>query len=129
VAFGAKNPIVEMEMAYLVRNTLQVVIGQPVRLCAVADIPKDFRGNLILVGTPESNPLIGKPQLSDKATVLLQDGNLLLTGKTSDGVRAAATDFVLRYWTNARDSSCRISGLEKGAALGNKAAPGDVNLP
>lgn len=138
VAFGQKNPIVEMEMAYLVRNTLQVAIGQPVRLCAVADIPKSFKdkGNLILVGTPASNKLIGmtNPELSDKGSVILQDTGsgcqwLYLTGKSSDGVRAAATDFVLRYWNNARDSSCRISGLEKGAALGDKAAPGEVNLP
>ena len=131
VAFGQKQPVIEMEMAIMVRSTLQSSIGQPIRLCAVADIPKDFKGSLILVGTPDSNPLIAKmnPTLSDKGSVLLQDGQLLLTGKTSDGVRVAATDFVLRYWNNARDSSCRISGLEEGAALGNKAAPGDVNLP
>ena len=138
IAFGKDCPIVEMEMAYQLRNTLQSAIGRDIRLCAVADIPKSFAdtGNLILIGTPESNKLIGmtNPELSDKGTVILQDVGsgcqwLYLTGKTSDEVRAAATDFVLRFWKNAKDSTSRISGLEKGAALGNKAAPGDVNLP
>ena len=138
IAFGTGAPVIEMEMAYQLRNTLQCATGREIRLCAAADIPKSFAdtGNLILVGTPASNQLIGmtNPELSDKGTVTLQDAGsgcqwLYLTGKTSDGVRAAATDFVLRFWRNAKDSSARISGLEKGAALGDKAAPGDVNLP
>ena len=138
VAFGKDCPIVEMEMAYQLRNTLQSATGRYVHLCAVTDVPKSFldTGNLILVGTPASNRLIDmtNSELSDKGTVILQDAGsgcecLCLTGKTLDGVRAAATDFVLRFWNNAKDSTSRISGLEKGAALGDRAAAGDVNLP
>ena len=138
VAFGDKNPIIEMEMAYMIRNTLQVVIGQPVHLCRVADIPKSFqdKGNLILVGTPESNKLIGmtNPELTDKGAIILQDVGsgcqwLYLTGKTSDAVQAAATEYVLRYWQTSREAVRYVFQLEKGAALGKKAAPGDVNLP
>ncbi len=137
VAFGKDCPIIEMEMAYQVRNTLQAATGHYVHLCSTADIPEAMKDcTLILVGTPQSNKLIGatNPDLSDKGRVILQDVGggaqwLYLTGKTSDQVQAAATDFVLRFWNNAKDSVSRVSGLDKGAALGNKAAAGDVNLP
>ena len=144
VAFGPDAPVVEMEMAYVVANTLQSATGRAIRLCSTADIPADMRktGNLILVGTPQSNPLI-ESQLS---WLNLSSGNgvvtgyhpsdsssagwwLLLTGNSSKAVEAAATDFVLRYWKNAKDSAIRITGTEKGAALGNRAAAGEVNPP
>lgn len=144
VAFGPDCPIVEMEMAYVVANTLMSATGREIRLCSTADIPKDLRndGILILVGTPQSNPLIGS--VADQPTLPVGKGVvvaarhagtgilypwLLITGDSSKSVEAAATDFVLRYWKNARDSAIRITGMEKGAALGNKAAPGQVNPP
>ncbi len=137
IAFGVDCPIIELEMAYQARNTLQSAIGRELRLCSVADIPKDWKGNLILVGTPKTNPLIAPSSLqlpADRGAVVLQDVGsgrqwLILAGETSEAAQAAGTEFVLRFWKNARDSSARISGLEEGAALGHKAAPGDVNLP
>jgi hypothetical protein len=134
VAFGVDCPIIDLEMAYQVRNTLQAATGVEMRLCSVADIDAEYQ--TILVGTPTTNPLIAQasPQLvAGKGTILLQGSGtgarLMLTGETSELAQAAATDFVLRFWKNARDSAARISGLEEGAALGHKAAPGDVNLP
>lgn len=139
VAFGTDAPVIELEMAYQAFNTLQSAIGRPIRLCGTADIPKKTmeKGNLILIGTPEKNPLIAQisPELTPgKGTVLLHDAGdgrqwLLLTGNSAEGVRAAATDFVLRYWLNARASAIRVTGMEKGAALGNRASPGQVDLP
>ena len=124
-------------MAYQARNALQSAIGREIRLCSTDDIPKGWRGNLILVGTPQSNPLIAQSGVqlpADKGAVVLHDSGrgrqwLVLAGRTPDAAQAAGTDFVLRFWKNARDSAARVSGLEQGAALGNKAAPGDVNLP
>ena len=137
IAFGAGCLIIELEMAYQARNTLQSAIGREIRLCSTDDIPKDWKGNLILVGTPKTNPLIAQASVqlpADKGAIVLHDaGNgsrwLILAGETADGAQAAGTEFVLRFWKNARDSAARISGLEEGAALGHKAAPGDVNLP
>ncbi|MBP6964490.1 MAG: hypothetical protein KBC96_08795 [Armatimonadetes bacterium] len=137
IAFGVACPIIELEMAYQARNALQSAIGREIRLCSTDDIPKGWRGNLILVGTPQSNPLIAQSGVqlpADKGAVVLHDSGrgrqwLVLAGRTPDAAQAAGTDFVLRFWKNARDSAARVSGLEQGAALGNKAAPGDVNLP
>ena len=131
VAFGAKASALEMEMGYLVANTLQSATGRPVRLSSTADLPDSLvrAGDLILVGTSESNPLLSSaaPQsVRGKGVVLLRDRCagaqwLLLTGSTPKAVQAAATDFVLRYWKNAKDSGFRITGMEKGAALGDTA--------
>jgi hypothetical protein len=131
VAFGPKASALEMEMAYLVANTLQSATGRPVRLSSTADVPDSLMrtGDLILVGTSTSNPLVSSatPQrVHDKGVVLLRDRGagsqwLLLTGSTPGAVQAAATDFVLRYWKSAKDSGFRITGMEKGAALGDTA--------
>ena len=144
VAFGPDAPVVEMEMAYMVANTLQSATGRKIRLCSTADIPADMlkTANLILVGTPKSNPMIESqlPWLtlsSGKGVVTgYHPSNagstgwwMFLTGDSSNAVQAAATDFVLRYWKNAKDSVIRVAGMEKGAALGNPAARGQVNPP
>jgi len=143
VAFGSEASVVELEMAYMVFNTLQSATGRVLRLCSVEDMPADMaaNGNLILVGTPQSSKLLGleSPRLSaGKGSVQLvvhpaQDGGkvtwVLLTGESSQAVEAAAIDFVLRYWKNAKDSAIRATGLEKGAALGSPAAKGQVNPP
>jgi len=139
VAFGKGAPVIEMEMAYQVFNTLQSATGREMRLCSTADIPESFmkHGNLILVGTAATNPLIAQssPKVAaGRGTILLHDAGddrqwLLLTGDGPDAVRAAATDFVLRYWQNAKDSTIRVSGMEKGAALGDRAVLGEVDLP
>lgn len=138
VAFGPDASILELEMAYLIFNTLQSATGIKMRLCATTDIPAELLndGSLILVGTPGSNPLIGKT-VSDTGTKgqvtvhSTERGNkwLLITGKDERCVQAAATDFVLRYWQNAKDSAIRITGMEPGAALGNPVAAGEVNPP
>jgi hypothetical protein len=137
VAFGPDAPIVEMEMAYVVANTLQSATGRAIRLCSTADIPAKMLGTgvIILVGTPESNPLIKAQSRmlnlqAGKGAVRMDAGSrLLLTGDSSKAVEAAATEFVLRYWKHAKDSAIRITGMEKGAALGNRAAPGQINPP
>lgn len=144
VAFGPDSPIVELEMAIMIANTLQSATGRSIRLCSTADIPANMlkTGSVVLVGTPESNPLIG----AQSKSLLLTEGRgsvvylahkdgkpaascVIITGHKPESVQAASTDFVLRYWKNAKDSVCRLTGLEKGAALGNRAAPGLVNPP
>jgi hypothetical protein len=130
VAFGPGAPVLEMEMAYQVAFTLQSVTGRQVWLSTTADLPDSLlsKGSLILVGTAATNPLIGDlPSARDaqeKGLVWLASGKntssrLVLTGNTPKAVEAASTDFVLRYWLNAKDAGIRITGMEKGAALGN----------
>ncbi|MDI6827478.1 MAG: hypothetical protein QME62_03225 [Armatimonadota bacterium] len=139
VAFGKDAPVHELEMAYQIFNTLQSATGRSLYLCAVEDLPKQRmeNSNLILVGTPQTNMLIGKLSQSissDKGIIMLHYADngrqwLVLTGTSKESVAAAATDFTLRYWMNAKDSVIRIAGMEKGSALGNRARPGEVNMP
>lgn len=139
VAFGPEAPGLEMEMAYLVGNTLQSATGRPVRISTTADLPDSLLhgGSLILVGTAASNPLIPRASRSDPAdagVILVREGDggaarLLLTGSSTKAVEAAATDFVLRYWRNAKDAAIRITGMEPGAALGHTARVTDPDPP
>lgn len=139
VAFGPDAPVLEMEMAYMVGNTLQSATGRPVRISSTADLPDSLlaRGNLVLVGTRQTNPLlqdVGTWGATDQGLVLLHDSKagtqwLLLAGDTGQAVQAAATDFVLRYWPNAKDAAIRVTGMEKGAALGNKAGVTNPDPP
>ena len=146
VAFGGKMPIVEMEMAYILANTLQAATGRPVRLSSAADMPDSIlkNGTLFLVGTPTTNPLVAEALGSSRAAAVsagkagqgaviagtgAQSHWLLLTGADKGAVEAAAADFVLRYWPNAKDAALRLSGMERGAALGNKAGVTTVDPP
>lgn len=139
VVFGADAPVLELEMAYLLFNTLQSATGRAMRLCGSADV-SDQRlrhGNLVLVGTPSSNPLIAETRSqvnADKGCVVMHDAGegrqwLLVTGAASPDVEAAAVDVVMRFWGSAKDSAIRVTGVEEGAALGHRAQVGVVNPP
>jgi hypothetical protein len=138
VAFGPEASVLEVEMAYLVGETLQAASGRPVRISSTADLAPATaaRGTVILVGTAETNPMLGTVPGGGgegKGIIYLRDGSngqqLILTGADKKAVDAAASEFVLRYWKNAKDSAIRLAGMEKGAALGNKAGVTAVDLP
>jgi hypothetical protein len=138
VAFGPEASVLEVEMAYLVGETLQAASGRPVRISSTADLAPATaaRGTVILVGTAETNPMLGTVPGGGgegKGIIYLRDGSngqqLILTGTDKKAVDAAASEFVLRYWKNAKDSAIRLTGMEKGAALGNKAGVTAVDLP
>jgi hypothetical protein len=126
-------------MAYLVGETLQAATGRPVRISSTADLPAPIAnaGTLILVGTAATNPLLGAEPaggVAGKGLIFVRttptgSQHLLLTGADKKAVQAAASDFVLRYWKNAKDSAIRLTGMEKGAALGNKAGVTAIDLP
>ncbi|MBV9772467.1 MAG: hypothetical protein JO040_00865 [Gemmatimonadetes bacterium] len=131
VAFGADAPWLEVETAYQVANTLQSATGRPVRLSSTQDLPDSLaaRGLVLLVGTAASNPLVARaavPTQAGKGVVAPWRGPageqwLLLTGADKADVQAAEVDLVLRFWKNAKDSALRLTGMERGAALGNRA--------
>jgi hypothetical protein len=131
--------VLELEMAYEVGQTLQAATGRPVRISSTADLPVATAdaGTLILVGTPETNPMIGTAPaggVAGKGTVFLRTApngaqRLLLTGADKAAVEAAASDFVLRYWPHAKDAAIGRVGKVRGAALGNKAGVGAIDQP
>jgi hypothetical protein len=83
---------------------------------------------VVLLGTSASNPLVGADAakgVAGQGVVVLRPGEgrgqwLILGGGDKEAVQAAAIDFVLRYWMNAKDATARITGLEPGNALGNR---------
>ncbi len=146
VAFGGKMPILEMEMAYALANTLQAATGRPVWLSRAEDVPDSLlkNGTLFVVGTPATNPLVAAALGTAKAAsvsngaarhglVIAGSGAhphwVVLTGADKGAVEAATTEFMLRYWPNAKDAAIRVTGMERGAALGNKAGVTTVDPP
>jgi hypothetical protein len=147
VAFGKRAPVLEMEMAYTLANTLQAATGNPVYLSSAEDMPDSVTrsgGTLLLVGTPPSNRLIGvpiiptpdaSPAVHGKEGIVLLTSiaggghRLIFTGADKVAIEAAATDFVLRFWPNAKDAAIRIAGMEPGAALGHRAEVANADPP
>jgi len=142
VAFGETASVLELEDAYQLGNTLQSATGRRVRISSVADLPDSLvrAGTVLLVGTPVTNRLIAgvTPTASEKLSagngeIRLEENNgrqwLVLTGPDPKGVEAAVVEFELRYWPNARDASMRITGMERGAALGNRITGSTVDPP
>lgn len=136
VAFGRDASGLEIEMAYMLRNTLQSATGRPVLLTPADAVPQKNRqtGTLILVGTPEKNQLIPSGMAgSDTGVVWLEStagGQMLVfTGKTSAEVQAAATDFMQRFWPNARDAVLPVAGMEPGNLMGNRAGVTNPDPP
>ena len=142
VAFGATASVLELESAYQLAHTLQSATGKRVRLSAIADVPDSMlrAGTLLLVGTAASNshvassgtivhaqskPGVGIVWLAHETARDL----LVLTGSDAKAVQAAVVDFQLRYWPNAKDAAIRITGMERGAALGNRAGGATVDPP
>ena len=120
VAFGPDAPVLEMEMAYFLAGTLQAATGRPVYLSTATDLPAAARrGPLVVVGTPETNPLVGAlPRDAGSRGVVTLDRSrpgaprLVVAGRDARAVHAAAMDVVLRFWPHAKDASSRITGTE-----------------
>jgi hypothetical protein len=134
--------VLELEDAYQLGNTLQSATGRPVRVSSVADLPDSLSrsGTVLLVGTPATNELIasmtrpGSEKIAaGNGEIRLEESNarqwLVLSGPDAKGVEAAVVEFELRYWPNAKDAAMRMTGMERGAALGNRIIGNTVDPP
>jgi hypothetical protein len=138
VVFGDKADKLDVEQAFQLRNTLQSVTGREVRVSAEADLPDSLarRGTVFLVGTSATSTLVAETKTSvvpGKGTIaLFRDGGrewVVLTGADAKGAEAAVVELELRYWPNAKDATIRITGMEKGKALGNSAGGSTIDPP
>ena len=141
IAYGETASVLEVEAAYQLANTLQSATGRPVRLSSVADLPDSLRrgGTVLVLGTMATSSLVrdGKTEASvppkGHGVITLRvpptrEGEearpagqwLLIYGADKEGAQAAAMDLILRYWKHAKDATTPLSGMEKGAALGNR---------
>jgi hypothetical protein len=144
VTFGAKAHWLEMEMAYLLGNTLQAATGRPVRISSADDLlPAHARDGLVVaVGTAAANPLVAEASVPVPAAqgteatggvVALRTmggaQRLVITGATRQAVEAAAMDLMLRYWPQAKDAALRLTGSEPGQLLGHRAGVTNPDPP
>lgn len=144
VTFGAKAHWLEMEMAYLLGNTLQAATGRPVRISSADDLlPGHARDGLVIaVGTAGANPLVAEASVAVPAAqgteatggvVALRTiggaQRLVVTGATRQAVEAAAMDLMLRYWPQAKDAALRLTGREPGQLLGHRAGVTNPDPP
>lgn len=138
VVFGGEATVLELETAYAITNTLQSATGKDVWLSAEADLPDSLAAwaTVVVVGTPAANELVrarGFDLTPGRGSIITAKvrGNdwLFLTGLEKTDAQAAAVDFMLRYWKNAKDSIIRLTGMERGAALGNRIAGVVVDPP
>lgn len=140
VTYGETASVLEVEMAFLLANTLQAATGRPVRVSSARDIPDSLArgGTLLLVGTPATHPLIAATGVAvadtTRGVVATHDAGdgrrwLVLTGADRRAVQAAASDVVLRFWPAAKDAAMRRTGMERGNLLGNRAGVTEVDPP
>lgn len=140
VVFGEKSPALELEDAYQLANTLQAATGKRVRISGEKDLPDSLasHGTVLLVGTPATNALIAGTRIvaagaAGHGTIALDRTGgrewLVLTGADAKGVEAAVVELELRFWPNAKDAVVRVTGMEKGAALGNRAGGAVIDPP
>lgn len=138
VVFGGEATVLELETAYAITNTLQSATGKDVWLSSEADLPDSLaeRAIVVVVGTPSASTLVlesGFDVPSGKGSVIVADAGsrerVFLTGVDKTEAQAAAVDFLLRYWKNAKDSMIRLTGMERGAALGNRISGVVVDPP
>ena len=130
-----------VEMAYLIYNTLRTSTGKSLYLCSDNDIPGDRleNGNLILIGKPQDFDIskfkkVEIPYSGEKGIIYMAASDngeqwLCLTGHSPASVEAASIDFLLRYWKNSKNSAINRIGMEEGNMLGNSAETGLLNPP
>jgi hypothetical protein len=138
VVFGEKGTALEVEQAYQLANTLQSATGRPVRVSQEKDLPDSLatRGTVFLVGTAQTMSRIAEtntPVGAGKGTISLYRAGgrewVVLSGADAKGAQAAVVELELRYWPSAKDATIRITGVEKGKALGNSAGGSTIDPP
>ena len=89
VVYGQDCPVIELETAHMLAQTIESASGRPVGIYSQQDLPKDAPAAIIAVGAV-------------KAT---RSGALAI--KTFD----EGVQFTLAFWTHAKDSAARRIGL------------------
>jgi hypothetical protein len=133
LVYGDGAPVLELEAAWVLYQTLESATGRPVQIYHLPDLPEDVKrsGAIVAFGTPRSNALLaeGGADLSAKQFVVRsgktdsRGPRLLVGGATPQDALEAAMDLTLRYWKYAKDSGARRIPLtdkpiEKGADAG-----------
>ncbi len=90
VVYGQDCPIIELETAHMLAQTVESASGRPVGIYSEQDLPRDARVAVITVGAARPRP------------------GALAIKNFDEGV-----DFTLAFWMHAKDSAARRIGLVK----------------
>ncbi len=103
VVYGMQSPVIEVETAIALAQTLESATGRVIPFYQLDDLPPTARttGNLIVVGTARTNALARETGKN----------LLVITGATPADTKTAGMDFILRYWPAAKDSAAGKVGL------------------
>jgi len=122
VVYGEDSPILDLETASALVNTLESATGRPVAIYHLPDLPADLKqsGTLILVGTSKTNALVAAalkesspeagtaPRFITRVAPNAQHGDwLVVVGATPEDAERAAMDLIIRYWKFAKDAAAR----------------------
>lgn len=131
VVFGRKAPALEVDWALYLYHSLRAATGADINRFSDADLQTradPLASNLLLVGTPGSNAMIG--DLLDRLPInprTLPGGHgvvqvihaphdedqmiLVVSGADAEGVERAASDLLRRYWRHAAASVSFREGM------------------
>ena len=122
VVYGDDAPILDLETASALVNTLESATGRPVAIYHLPDLPADLKqgGTLIVVGMMKTNELVAAamkesspearsaPRFVTRVGSNAQHGDwLVIGGATSEDTERAAMDLIIRYWKFAKDAAAR----------------------
>lgn len=119
VVYGEGAPILDLETAYALINTIESATGRPAAIYHLPDLPEDLKqsGALILVGSMKTNALIaesmsesppGATRFVTRVAANARHGErLVIGGSTSEDAERAAMDLIIRYWKFAKDAAAR----------------------
>jgi hypothetical protein len=121
VVYGDGSPVMDLETATTLQNTLESATGRPVGIYEMHDVPADLKktGTLILVGTVKTNAMIAAAMKADpnqaKTTQFVRTVGansehgacLIIGGATPQDTERATMDLIIRFWKNAKDAAAR----------------------
>jgi hypothetical protein len=126
IVYGNDCPILELEAAWVVYQTLEAATGVRAKIFEARQLPKDDAGlaNYIFVGTSKSLPRMPITLPKGQAVTRIPGSNMLvISGATSQDATLAAMDYTLRYWKTAKDAACRrVPLVEREIPKGGDAA-------
>lgn len=126
VVYGDGAPVLELETASALTNSLESATGRPVQMYELHDLPADMRarGALVVVGTAKTNALAAlvandlPPDIRNAKQFVARVPNgatrsewLVIGGASAEDAETAAMDLIVRYWKFAKDSASRRVGL------------------
>jgi hypothetical protein len=121
IVYPDEATVWELEAAWTVFITLESATGRPADIYQASDLAKLPAG-----GPPRTIVHVTRDKGVAKPTVRVDGERLVIAGASEKDVSAAAMDYVVRFWKNAKDAGARKVGLVE-AKLGDGGVATDLD--